>query len=699
MVQLSPDTRAMGWDGCSGYHYSDSSIIGFSHTHLSGTGIGDYGDILFMPFQGRIRTEAGNEDNPDTGYRSRFSHNEEKATPGYYSVNLKDYNINVELTATERAGFHRYTFNEKDTAGIIIDLTYTIHGHRNPLNEIEIVNEHEIRGAKITNGWAANHHVYFHARFNRPFKHILLDNGEEAEATDIVSSGNAKAVLLFDMDKGDELLVKVGISSVDTEGARNNLDREIGHWDFNRTVADAQASWTNHLDRIKIEGGDEDHRKIFYTALYHCSISPNIFMDADGRYRGVDGKVHSAGNSTHYTVFSLWDTFRAFHPLMTIIDPERDNDFIRSLLSSYDEGGILPKWELAGNYTGTMIGYHAVSVIADAYIKGIRNYDTDKAYRASIASSLYDTTGILFPSRSVREKLMPIARKYYNEQDYIPSDLASRAVSEALEYAYSDWCIAQMAKDRNDQDTYEKYSRRAMNYKAYYDPSTGFMRGRNSKGEWDEPFNPRLAGRNYVEGNAWQWSWFVPHDIEGYVDLMGGKMAFTTKLDSLFSVPSHLEGEPTITDATGLIGQYAHGNEPSHHIAYIYNYLDQPWKTQQLVDSILYSLYFNDPDGLSGNEDCGQMSAWYILSAAGFYPLCPGNTDYSIGRPIFDKVSFRLPDGKTFTVEARNNSRANKYIQSLSLNGRRLDRYILTHADIIRGGTLTIEMGSSAIKN
>lgn len=695
MVQLSPDTRTLGWDGCSGYHYSDSSIIGFSHTHLSGTGIGDYGDILFMPFQGNVKWIAGSEDDPDGGYRSRFTHEKEKAVPGYYSVTLTDYDIDVELTASTRVGFHRYTFNQAGQSGIMVDLTHTIHGHQNPLNEIIVLSDTEIAGIKITNGWATNHQVCFYARFNKPFTYRLMDVAEEV-AGNKVSSGQAKAVLLFDMHVGEELLVKTGISAVDMEGAKNNLDTEIPDWNFDNVVSESKNKWAEQLNKIQVESDDTDHKTIFYTALYHCSISPNVYTDVDGRYRGLDSNIHTAEGFTKYTVFSLWDTFRAFHPLLTIIDPERDNDFIRSLLSAYDEGGILPKWELAANYTGSMIGYHAVSVITDAYMKGIRDYDVEKAYKACIKTSLYDTTDILFPSEVVKEKLMPIARKYYNELGFIPVDQTIKAVSEGLEYAYCDWCISVLAKELNDTETYEIYHKRAMNYKNYYDPVTGFMRGMNLDGSWEMPFNPRSPGRSYVEGNAWQWNWYVPQDLPGYIELMGGRESFVMKLDSLFTIPSYIEGERRMADATGLIGQYAHGNEPSHHTIHMYNYLGEPWKTQQLIDSVLYTLYFNDPDGLSGNEDCGQMSAWYILNAMGFYSFCPGNPEYSIGRPIFDKITLNLSNGKKFVVEVENNSRENKFIQSAMLNDRLLAKPLFAHSDIVKGGKLVLRMGSNA---
>jgi predicted alpha-1,2-mannosidase len=692
MVQLSPDTRTLGWDGCSGYHYSDSSIIGFSHTHLSGTGIGDFGDVLFMPFHGEMKINAGDEKDPDSGYRSRFSHEDEKAIPGYYSVKLKDNDIDVELTTTERVGFHRYTYNKNEPAGVIIDLAHTIHGHQNRLNEIDILSNSEIQGAKITSGWATNHHVYFYAHFNKPFTCKLYSDDEYIPNSENVKSQNTKAVLFFDVQPGEQILVKVGISSVDVEGAKKNAIAEIDHWNFNEVINSARDKWKKQLNKIQVEGGTGDDRKIFYTALYHCSVGPYLFMDVDRRYRGMDQKIHTADDFTKYTVFSLWDTFRAFHPLLTIIDPELDNQIIRSMLSTYLEGGILPKWELAANYTGSMIGYHAVSVIADAYMKGIRNYDVDLAYKACIASSLYDTTGILFPSEVVKSKLMPDARKYYNELDYIPADLAVKSVSEALEYAYNDWCISQMAKDRGDIHDYNVYSRRAKSYKKYFDAETGFMRAKLSDGSWKTPFNPRSSSSEYVEGNAWQWNWFVPHDIDGYIELMGGKEIFKKKLDSLFSVPSYIPGERKITDATGLIGQYAHGNEPSHHISHIYNYLGEPWKTQHLVDSIIFLFYRNNTDGLSGNEDCGQMSAWYILNAMGFYSFCPGSNEYSIGRPIFDKVTINLPDKEKFVINVKNNSKKNKYIKTVRLNQDYIHKPWITHADILKGGELVFEM-------
>jgi predicted alpha-1,2-mannosidase len=492
-------------------------------------------------------------------------------------------------------------------------------------------------------------------------------------------------------------LSKVAISAVDYAGARKNLFSEIKDWDFEAVRAAAEVKWEEQLNKIAIAGGTDDQKTIFYTGLYHTSISPNIFSDFDGRYRGMDQEIHQSEEGPVYTVFSLWDTFRAFHPLLTIIDPDRDNDFINSLLSKYDQGGVLPKWELAANYTGTMTGDHAIPVIYDAYKKGISDFDVEKAYQAMVHAASFDTTGIKFPSEGVKEKVKPMA-KYYNETlGYIPADLENESVSKALEFAYNDWCIAQMAKDLGKTEDHEKFMERSKRYQKYFDKKTGFMRGRNEDGNWREPFNPRFSRHrkdDYTEGNAWQWTWFVPHDVEGLVALMGGEEAFQVKLDSLFSISSEIHGEESSMDISGLIGQYAHGNEPSHHITHMYNFVDQPWKTQKLTDSIMNSLYFNDPNGLSGNEDAGQMSAWYILNAMGFYSFNPGSPAYSIGRPLFDEVRIGLRDGKEFTIKAENNSPQNKYIQSVKLNGESLDTPFFLHRDIVNGGVLEFKMGS-----
>ena len=504
MVQLSPDTRTLGWDACGGYHYSDSSIIGFSHTHLSGTGISDLGDILFMPFTGETKINPGTPEDTDSGYRSRFSHDEESSAPGYYKVNLKDYNIQAELTTTPRAGFHRYKYPSTDGNKLIIDLAHTIYPDHAPQHEFKIISNTEIAGYKKSGGWAKDQQIYFHAKFNQPFKVQFYDNEEQVSSKEIIQSKNLKAVLTFESNN-DIVLARVGISSVDYSGAKNNLEDEIKDWDFDETQKKAQLMWANQLNKINVEGGTKEERIIFYTALYHASLSPYLFSDVDGRYRGMDKKIRQSGGKNIYTVFSLWDTFRAFHPLQSIINPELNNDFIHSLICKYEEGGLLPKWELNANYTGTMIGSHAIPVIVDAYMKGIRNYDLEMVYNAMVKSVSYDTTGILYPNERVLEKLMPKAKKYNEELGYIPSDLENESVSKALEYAYNDWCLAQIAKELGKKEDYEKYIKRSKYYSKYFDKSTGFMRGKNSDGSWREPFDPRFSRHrkdDYVEGNA-----------------------------------------------------------------------------------------------------------------------------------------------------------------------------------------------------
>ncbi|QDV74503.1 GH92 family glycosyl hydrolase [Botrimarina mediterranea] len=695
MVQLSPDTRTLGWDACAGYHHSDSSILGFSHTHLSGTGIGDLGDVLFMPAAGDAQVVPGPEDDPDAGYRSRFIHDNERAEPGYYRVHLADEDIDAELTATPRAGFHRYHYPASKPAQLVIDLAHTIHGHHNPRTELKVINDREIVGLKQSRGWAEHHYVYFHAKFNRPFTAKLYANTQEKQGDSVSAEGGAQAVLTF--EAGDDVvLAKVGISAVDYDGARKNLEAEIADWDFEKVRSDAKLAWQKQLDKINVKGGAPDQRVIFYTALYHTAISPYLFSDADGRYRGVDQEIHTATDEPVYTVFSLWDTFRAFHPLLTITDPDRNAAFIRTLLTHYDQGGVLPKWELAGNYTGTMIGYHAVPVIVDAYVKGRRDFDVEKAYRAVVASAHYDRDVAPQASDAVRTALVPAAKRFNDELGFIPSDQENESVSQALEFAYNDWCIAQFATALGKSDDTEKYFERARRYRQYFDTETGFMRGLNTDRTWSTPFNPRFSEHrrdNYTEGNAWQWTWFAPHDVPGLVDLMGGPAPFIKKLDQLFTEDSTIDGANSSVDISGLIGQYAHGNEPSHHIAYLYNYVGQPWKTQRLVDQILTTLYHNDPDGLSGNEDCGQMSAWYLLNAMGFYQVSPGDPTYSIGRPLFDEVTIQQENGKTFTLRAINNSPENRYVQSVKLNGDGLSAPFFRHAAIVEGGVLELEMG------
>lgn len=701
MIQPSPDTRIYGWDACSGYYYADSIINGFSHTHLSGTGCGDYGDVLLMPTVGKqniIPTNPGEQALP---YASRFSHENETATPGYYSVWLDTYGVKAELSATKRAAIHRYTFPETEEAGFILDLDYSLQGQRNRYLQLEVINDTVIRGYKNTGGWAWKHDVYFYAVFSKPFTCQMI--------TDSVSQGNGKmllpvkkALLRFATVKEETVLVKLAVSAVDQKGARANL-AEIPGWNFDQVKADARKTWNNYLAKIDVSTSNEEEKTIFYTSLYHTGFAPNLFTDIDGRYRGMDRQIHQAEtNQPMYTVFSLWDTFRAYHPLMTIIDPKLNMQFVRTLVRQYEEGGILPMWELSGNYTGTMIGYHAVSVIVDAYMKGYRDFNTRLAYKACLRSARYDTVAPIATTSYLRDNaLMPVSKYYKNTIGYVPCDKEHEAVAKALEYAYNDWCISVFAGELGDVANQRKYAQFGKGYEHYFDPSVRFMRGKDSKGQWRTPFNPRASNHredDYCEGTAWQWTWFVPHDVDGLVGLMGGKDAFIGKLDSLFTADSSLEGEQVSSDISGLIGQYAHGNEPSHHILHLYNYVQQPWKAQALIDEVLHSQYMNDPNGISGNEDCGQMSAWYILNSIGFYQVCPGKPIYSIGRPMFDKVTINLPEGKKFGVHTRNNSAANKYIRSATLNGKPLTRPFFTHQELANGGYLEVVMTDKPTK-
>ena len=634
MIQPSPDTRIDGWDACSGYYYEDSSINGFSHTHVSGTGCADYGDILIMPTVGEQDYKNQDLISQSLPYASSFSHENEVAVPGYYSVFLDRYSVKAELSSTKRAAIHRYTFPQSDNSGFIVDMDYSIQRQRNMDMNIDVLSDTEICGYKTTKYWAFDQQIAFYAKFSKPFTYEIY--------TDTMTVNNGKklplykALLKFETAKDEQILVKVGVSAVDVEGARKNVEAEIPEWDFEKVRTDAHNEWNKYLSKIDIKTADAKNKEIFYTALYHTAISPNLFTDVDGRYLGMDLEVHQGNvDKPVYTIFSLWDTFRALHPLLSIIDPKLNNDFITSLLLKHKEGGVFPMWDLASNYTGTMIGYHAVSLIADAYTKGNADFDLKEAYEACLRAAEYDTTGIKCPA-AVLPHLMPKAKYYKNTLGYVPCDKDNESVAKALEYAYNDYCISILAEANNDMENAEKYKDYSKAYQKYFDKSTRFMRGLDSKGKWRTwrtPFNPRSSNHrndDYCEGTAWQWTWFVPHDVDGLIELMGGKAQFVGKLDSLFTADSSLEGDLVSADITGLIGQYAHGNEPSHHIIHLYNYADQPWKTQELVDSVFHSQYFNEPDGLSGNEDCGQMSAWYIMNSIGFYQVCPGKPVYSL---------------------------------------------------------------------
>jgi len=659
MVQLSPDSRLEGWDGCSGYHYTDSVIYGFSHTHLSGTGISDYGDVLLMPTQGAIEFNNGAKSNGKEGYASSFQKENELAKPAYYQVSLDKHLIDVRLTATTRVGIHEYTFSQEGPSHLILDLT---HRDRLLADSLTVISNTEVVGSRVSKAWATEQHVYFVMQFSKAFEQQQLD-----------SSGK-KAAFTFNTQANEKLMVKVGISAVSIAGARKNLEAEAAHWEFDTYLNEANVNWEKALSKIQVEDTDEDKKTVFYTALYHSMIAPNTFSDVDGNYRGMDRKIHQS-KKTIYTVFSLWDTFRATHPLFSIIEQEKTNEFINTFLQQYQDGGELPIWELAGNYTGCMIGYHSIPVIADAYAKGIRSYDTELALKAMQESAQDDKLGLAA----------------YKSKGYIAVADESESVSKTLEYAYDDWCIAQMAQLMGKEEVYQNYVGRGQYFKNIFNPEVGFMQSKMN-GAWSVGFNPAEVNFNFTEANSWQYSMFAPQDISGLIQLYGGADAFEEKLDLLFTTEMELSGRHQV-DITGLIGQYAHGNEPSHHMAYLYNYIGKAYKTQERVHQIINEQYSSRADGLSGNEDCGQMSSWYVLSSMGFYAVTPGLDYYTIGAPQFEKVSINLENGNSFSIQTNKQSDKSIYIQSATLNGHKLDQSFLMHKDLMKGGTLIFELG------
>ncbi|WP_338377819.1 GH92 family glycosyl hydrolase [uncultured Flavobacterium sp.] len=611
MVQLSPDTRIDGsWDGCGGYHYSDNVIYGFSHTHLNGTGVSDFGDIMLMPTMGEPSFD-------NKVYSSTFSHDNEKASAGFYSVKLDKHNIDVRLTASARVGFHEYTFNEKGLANIILDLN-----HRDKLLEgtMRIIDDKTIEVLRRSEAWATNQYVYAQIEFNVPLK-VTRTNKSDSESFEISAMSFSKMV-----KKGEKILVKVSLSPTSHEGAKLNSS-EIKHWDFEKVKKEAEALWNKELSKIQVSSQNVDKLTIFYTALYHTMMQPNIAQDLDGKYRGRDNQIHTAEGFDYYTVFSLWDTFRAAHPLYTLIDKKRTSDYINTFLKQYEQGGRLPVWELASNETDCMIGYHSVSVIADAMAKGIQGFDYEKAFEASKASAMRDVLGL----------------EAYKRQGFISIDDDHESVSKTVEYAYDDWCIAQMAQILNKKEDYEYFMKRSQNWKNLFDWETGFIRPKKNGG-WDKPFDPREVNNNFTEGNAWQYTFFVPQDIPGMIEAYGGPEQFEAKLDEMFNSESKTTGREQV-DVTGLIGQYAHGNEPSHHMAYLYNYVGKPEKTKEKVHYILNEFYKNTPDGLIGNEDCGQMSAWYVLSSMGIYDVRPGDVLWEVNEPFIKNIKVSV-DGK-----------------------------------------------------
>jgi predicted alpha-1,2-mannosidase len=686
MVQLSPDNGRNGWDWCSGYHYSDSIIVGFSHKHLSGTGIGDLADILLMPSSESMEQGEyhGGKDFHQR-FKAVFFHSEESASTGYYRVILRNPGtlqnpIKVELTATDRVGFHRYKYPDGAKMNVVLDLGFAINWDQPVSTMIRVINDTLITGYRKSKGWANDQQVYFAATFSKPMANFnLFETGLENPGKKIVDGKYTEAVFSFGT-KGGELLVKVALSPVDENGALNNLSKEIPDWKFDQVKKAARSAWNKELAKIQIESENADLKKTFYTALYHTMIAPALFSDVDGRYRASDSTraVKKADGWTNYTVYSLWDTFRAANPLFTLTQPERMPDFIQAMLAHYDEYGLLPVWTLEGCETNCMIGYHAIPVIVDAAMKGF-NFDYEKAYEAMRKSAMADIRGL----------------KNYRQFGFLPADLENQSVSQTLEYAYDDWCIAQMAKKLGKMENFEYFMIRSRNYRNVFDPSTGFMRGRMSDGTWRQDFNPLYSSHevhDFTEGNSWQYSWFVPQDPEDLISLMGGKEKFVRRLDSLFNTSEKVQGAEASPDISGMVGQYAQGNEPSHHVAYLYNLAGQPEKTQEIIHRICTTLYTNEPDGLCGNEDCGQMSAWYVFSAMGFYPLNPADGIYQIGTPSFNKLTLNLAGGKTFTVIAENLSEKNFYIKSVTLNGQPLDRMHITHQEIVAGGEMKIVM-------
>lgn len=665
MVQLSPDTRLDGWDGCSGYHYSDSYIYGFTHTHLSGTGCSDYGDILLMPMNGKP--------SPDNKiYGSSFSHSNEKAAPGYYAVKLDDDNILAELTTATRVGFHKYTFSGSDNNSVILDLK-----HRDIVLEssLKIINDHTVAGLRRSRAWADNQYVYFIIEFSQPFAATGIWNDDKLvpqRVSVVDSSKNLKAFFTFN---AKQVMAKVAISAVSIEGAQKNLKAELPGWNFDAVKNTATAVWNKELSKIDVSSTDKEQLAVFYTALYHTMVVPNINMDVDNQYRGRDNKIHTAKGFTNYSVFSLWDTHRGAHPLYTIIDQKRTVDYIQSFLAQYKEGGRLPVWELSNCETDCMIGYHSVSVITDAYMKGLKKFDAALALQAMQKSATWDHLGL--------PALM--------NNGVLEQDDEHESVSKTLEYAYDDWCIAQFAKALGKNDIAAVYFKRAQAYKNLLDVQTGFMRPRKN-GNWLSPFDPREVNNNFTEANSWQYSFYVPQDLDGYMELIGGKEKLEQKLDALFTEPQQTTGRDQ-ADITGLIGQYAHGNEPSHHIAYLYNFTGKAYKTQEKIHQIIKDMYHNSPEGLEGNEDCGQMSAWYVLSALGFYPVTPGTTDYIIGTPLFANTTIRLESGRQFVIKAGNVSDKNFYVQSALLNNKTYSKSSLSYFDINKGGQLNFKMG------
>jgi len=722
LVHLSPDIYTEGWTYAAGYIYQESSIMGFSHTHWSGVGMVNGGEILLMPTVGnKLKIVPGTLEDPDKGYRSRFDHDDESASPGYYSVLLKDYNVKAELTSTKRAGFHRYTFPKTKNARIILDVGHQIGDMtKGELSNLKIINNNRIEGTK----GAGLGKVYFAAEFSKPFLYYgTFDASYKTPESDgsVFPYKNAEtgnkigAFVQYNTEEEEQILIKVGISYTSVEGARKNLDQEIPDWDFDKVKDNASNIWNNELSKIKIKTKDKEQKRIFYSALYHSLLSQYISQDVDGKYFGSDGNIHEAINYDFYGSFSCWDTYRTQHPLLTLIAPEHVNSYIKSIQAKVENYGWLPAQHFLNVYGEAMVGDHLIPIIVDAYLKGYRDYDIELLYQAMRKKALEK------PKSPIPEDMGRSGLEYYLKVGYAPIDKVTEAVPNTLELAYDDWCIAQLAKELGKEKDYELFTKRAFNYKNVWDETTQFMRPKKYDGSWLEEldgreqeivtegehtyykyFDPLLVGRrpnrHYTESNAWQYIWSVQHDVQGLIDLFGSEQSFTNKLDTFFEM-SPIISPPKYVGVVGTIGQYVQGNQPSHHVAYLYNYAGQPWKTQQRARQVTEEMYRNGPGGICGNEDMGSLSSWYILSAMGIYPVSPGDAIYSIGSPIFDEAIIQLENDNSFSLEAENNSKENKYIQSATLNGKDFNRTWISHEEIMNGGTLVFKMGPQPNKD
>jgi len=689
MVQVGPDNGTTGWEFCSGYHSESKTIMGFSHTHLSGTGASDMGDILFMPVTGDVSFSPGKEEDPSTGYRSSFSHESEKACPGYYRVKLDDYNIVVEITATPRVGFHQYTYPQNVKSGIMIDLEHGI-GDQTTESYIKVLDNQTIVGMRRSSGFVKDHRYYFCARFSNPFTHISsYEDGVTGNKKEL-SGKVTKLLVQFSTSDQEVVRVKVGLSTASEKGAINNLDAEIPGWNFDKIRKQTQAAWNSYLKRIDVEAMNEGQRISFYTSLYHALLMPNLVTDVDGSYSGWDFQVHKSTTGNMYTNFSLWDTYRALHPFLELMYPKENSQFVKSLLEKYRQTGLLSTNEYGMCETWCMIGNHAIPVIVDAYLKGDTTFSPEFAYNTIKHSQTEEHTKADWSN--------------YDRYGYFPLDKSVReSVSRTLESGYDDYCVALMAKALNKMDDYQFFMNRSKFYKNVFDPDTKLMRGRDSQGKWKTPFNPyaltsEAGGGEFTEGNAWQWTWHVQQDVPGLISLFGSKEAFVQKLDSLFFIKiDQLPGHVEVPDVTGLIGLYAQGNEPSHHVAYLYTCAGRPDRTAEIVREIFDKFYLPKRDGLCGNDDCGQMSAWYIFSAMGFYPVDPVSGEYIIGAPQFHMISLSLPNGKTFKIKANNLSESNKYVKAIRLNGKPIAINDISYDEIKKGGSLEFDMTNTPL--